>query len=410
MDGIKNDDWTVVQKLLGKHNINSVFVKAISNNSTKIVQMLLKEKENIVEIRTLSDNTPLHLAVMVDTKLVKILLDNGADINAKNMEGNTVLDYALIRSEEKNNDVGIVDFLIAKGVEIDGNQKIEMFLRWAARKNECDIARKLLRIKRIKINDPDDNDRTALMLAALNGHKEIVELLLQHGADFDAKDKEGKTALMLSLLRRNMDIAKLLLQHGANVDAKDKEGKTALIVAAKNGNMEVVKLLLQHGANVVNVKDNEGKTALALGINFVEITAELLVRICITEGTNKAIEEYDAAKTQETNHNKEQQLLEKLRSIILDFYGVGKKELFLFTAEMIIDNLIAINKEDKISELPLPQSLRQHLEKTKHHYHLSAEQVFECKNLECLLEHFQQIETNLNELEVSPINQENQRL
>jgi ankyrin repeat protein len=95
--------------------------------------------------------------------------------------------------------------------------------------------------------------RTALHLAAMNGHLEIVKLLLEHGADVNAKTKEGYgyTALHSAASNGHLEIVKLLLEHGADVNAKTKYGGyTALHSATMNGHLEIVKLLLEHGADV----------------------------------------------------------------------------------------------------------------------------------------------------------------
>jgi len=56
---------------------------------------------------------------------------------------------------------------------------------------------------------------------------------------------------------------KLLLEKGANIEAKDNDGDTALINAAIKGETEMVKLLLEKGANI-EAKDNKGETALTM--------------------------------------------------------------------------------------------------------------------------------------------------
>ncbi len=80
-------------------------------------------------------------------------------------------------------------------------------------------------------------------------HVDVVNVLLEKGADVNAKTKEGRTALMMAVLERNqMEIAKALLQRGADVNAKDEEGQTALTAAVKRDHAEVAKLLRDCGA------------------------------------------------------------------------------------------------------------------------------------------------------------------
>ena len=70
--------------------------------------------------------------------------------------------------------------------------------------------------------------KTPLMLAVENNSPEMVQTLLQAGANVDAKDKDGKTALMYAARNPTSDIVNILLKYGADVHAKDKDGHNAL--------------------------------------------------------------------------------------------------------------------------------------------------------------------------------------
>jgi ankyrin repeat protein len=94
--------------------------------------------------------------------------------------------------------------------------------------------------------------------ATAKGHSDIVELLLMHGAEVNAQDKQGLTPLHYATLVNNPDAVKTLLDHAANANAKDNNvGDTPLIMAVAKGYEGVVKLLLENGANV-NLADNQG--------------------------------------------------------------------------------------------------------------------------------------------------------
>jgi len=102
---------------------------------------------------------------------------------------------------------------------------------------------------------------TALHVASRNGHTEIVEMLLEEGADVNAKTKEGITALNRASEKGHTKTVARLLEKGADVNAKDSDGWTALMWASRNGHKETVKKLLKEGADV-NAKDNWGSTAI----------------------------------------------------------------------------------------------------------------------------------------------------
>ena len=104
--------------------------------------------------------------------------------------------------------------------------------------------------------------RAALHVAAHGGHREVVSLLLEAGADKDnSHHRGGKTALHLATECGHLKVVQLLLESGADKDAADFKGKTALHLAAWHQHLEVVRLLLQFGADK-DAADFTGRTAL----------------------------------------------------------------------------------------------------------------------------------------------------
>ncbi|KAL9016469.1 MAG: hypothetical protein Q9185_006186 [Variospora sp. 1 TL-2023] len=81
----------------------------------------------------------------------------------------------------------------------------------------------------------------------------MFDTLLQHGADMEAKDKDGNTPLMAAVLEYHFEDAECLLQRGADLNAKNnsksKRNETALVTAVRRGIFSVVKFLLDKGAD-----------------------------------------------------------------------------------------------------------------------------------------------------------------
>ena len=106
-----------------------------------------------------------------------------------------------------------------------------------------------------------------LLAALCQGYIKIAELLLEFGADVDVLESTGKTMLLvaLTLLRDHnnlLNVVDFLLIHGADANARDNRSTTSsLHLAAEYGLQPIVKILLDHSADV-NSQDNNGETPL----------------------------------------------------------------------------------------------------------------------------------------------------
>lgn len=94
-----------------------------------------------------------------------------------------------------------------------------------------------------------DQGTTALHEASRNGHTEITELLLNHGASVDAVSLRGRTPLHCAAYKGFVEPVKVLLAHGANYNLHSFDGRTALHDAALMGHTEVAIVLLEAGAD-----------------------------------------------------------------------------------------------------------------------------------------------------------------
>jgi ankyrin repeat protein len=90
----------------------------------------------------------------------------------------------------------------------------------------------------------------ALQAASYNGHIDIVQLLIGHGADVDAQGGQFVNAFQAASFNGHINIVQLLIEHGANVNAQGGEYGGTLQVASFNGHIDIVQLLIGHGANV----------------------------------------------------------------------------------------------------------------------------------------------------------------
>lgn len=179
--------------------------EAIEKNDFNEVQRLINSKQAQVDERYEQGSTPLMRAAHLGLKnMVLFLLNQNANVHAKTNNNNTALQLVLnrIQKDTKLNETQkarlqeIADILRqAEMVQPTPRQLINEFITAIKNKNFNEMKR-LLQTSRTWINYKDSNDgSTILMDAAGRGSKKFVKLLLDHGADVNATDKEGKTAL-----------------------------------------------------------------------------------------------------------------------------------------------------------------------------------------------------------------------
>jgi ankyrin repeat protein len=95
---------------------------------------------------------------------------------------------------------------------------------------------------------------TALMVASREGDYRLAEWLIEHGANVNAKTRDGHTALMYACYNRYPEIVKLLLKKGADVHLKSTQGHTALTEIMETEKESIVEALLGAGAKEEKIK------------------------------------------------------------------------------------------------------------------------------------------------------------
>ena len=201
--------------------------------------------------------TPLHHAAKADHTLVaEFLTFRGADINKQQDDVNkTALHLAV-----DNDNLRLVKFLLSEGADPNFQDAAKLSpLHTASEKGFEDIARELLR-HGARVNWKKDPS-PALQLTVEKNHLTIVEMLLEHKAHVDRRDKQKNTALHIAVKHGHFDIAQLLADNQASVNKPDKDGLTALHLAMRHRNKDLAfklaDLLLSMEA-IVKLKDRSG--------------------------------------------------------------------------------------------------------------------------------------------------------
>ena len=113
---------------------------------------------------------------------------------------------------------------------------------------------------RLKRTDKDSS--TPLLATVKYENIEVVRALLDNDANVGAEDEEGRSPLHQATSSGSTELVRtLLLEHGADINARTKDSSTLLLVATKHWNIEVMPALLEHGA-YVGMENKEGRTPL----------------------------------------------------------------------------------------------------------------------------------------------------
>jgi ankyrin repeat protein len=137
----------------------------------------------------------------------------------------------------------------------------EKSIHRAAYKGDLKKVKKIIERDPNQINIKDALGTTPLYLASMQGHTEVVEFLIVHGANIELGNDLGERPLAKAAKFGHYETLKTLLEHGATVNCKDKYGQTPLHEAARHSGKEVINLLLLYGADV-DAKDEDNNTPL----------------------------------------------------------------------------------------------------------------------------------------------------
>ena len=214
------------------------FHTAVQLGSAEHVEEFIKKGADVNEPTNRGD-IPLMIAAQNGfTQIMEILIANGADVDIATEKGGTT---ALMMAAEENN-LDAIKILIEKG------------------KATVD---KVDKHSKNPISGPLMYNRTALMRAVVLNNAKAVKALIEHGASTERVSAKLNrwTSLLEASVKGITETAIVLIQNGANLDAKDHSGWTSLMWAASMNHLQIVKELIKAGADKT-LKHPGGETAL----------------------------------------------------------------------------------------------------------------------------------------------------
>ena len=233
----------------------------------------MAELERSLALGASPDDEMSDAIVGNDIDRVGYLLKHKARVNSYDDQGYTPLINAI-----RSGYVAVATYLVEHEADVNLPDRTGWTpLMWAAWTDSPASARMLI-ARGARLDAVDNDGLTPLAIAAQNAKVKTVPVLLDSGADVNARvTKGGYTPLMLASLSGSSVLASSLIEHGADANAVNSGGVTALMIAAAGNHPAIAELLLQAGADI-NARSEDGRTALGIArANSNDAVAKVLV-------------------------------------------------------------------------------------------------------------------------------------
>ncbi|XP_067685591.1 putative ankyrin repeat protein RF_0381 [Haliotis asinina] len=236
-------------------------------------------RHDVNTIRALTADTNLHAECRQGNlnNVRKLLTTNTVNVNKRGLYGWTPL-----LASSWSGDIDVLDCIMHKGgnmsVVDDGGDNV---LHVACNSGHVQMVKYIMSLHVVDVNCRGQYGRTPVMVAALGGHRRMVTLLLNEGADLACVDDDGNNMLHVACCGGDVETVKYILSRGSvHVDKRNRNGWTALMCAAWVGQRGAFDVLVNAGCDVSLVDANRNTILhlACLGGN-VDIVKYVLVEI-----------------------------------------------------------------------------------------------------------------------------------
>ncbi|XP_046550760.1 ankyrin repeat domain-containing protein 17-like [Haliotis rubra] len=244
---------------------------AAGGGHTEVVELLVGKGAKLSLVDSFGFNI-LHSACHGgELEAVKYVLSQTMlDINGRVQCRRTAV---MLAAESGHKDV--VELLVDTGADVSlVDETGDNILHCACRGGDVEVVKYILSQNMVDIDSLGHEKKTPVMLAGQYGHKEVVEVLVKHGANLSLRDKVGDNILHLGCWKGHLDVVKYIVSlHRVDIDSRGFERKTPVMKAGEGGHKEVVEFLVKHGADLT-LRDSDTNDILHL-ISYTGVSADV---------------------------------------------------------------------------------------------------------------------------------------
>ncbi|MDR2169708.1 MAG: ankyrin repeat domain-containing protein [Planctomycetaceae bacterium] len=261
--------------------VESPLFTALNNRNFDEFKRLIETGADVNETDYKQDSL-LHIAAFKGySKIVKLLIDSGADVLLLNINCKTPLDYAKLQHRLR-----CIRYLVnAIRKKNLSRYFLELMNLIGLKYLNLDEFKKLYELSKTPVNNRvifAQNKLPAVTLlqqSILHNRIDIAKYLIDEGADVNQTNALYKTPLFIAAVVGNIEMVKLLVHSGADVYEYNMYGESPLHAACQEGYLDVVKFFIENGVDI-NIKDNHDCTPLTNAIfkGKLDVTKYLIVK------------------------------------------------------------------------------------------------------------------------------------
>ncbi|KAL8917658.1 MAG: hypothetical protein Q9208_007839 [Pyrenodesmia sp. 3 TL-2023] len=237
--------WKALNRIEDQPVMNGIRLAALNGHSSILQRLLDTDGSDLDAIDEEGYTALIFGSEYGYAKVVRVLLDKGADINAQGGIYGSALQVA---SRGGHNQV--VQMLLDKGADINAQGEFYRSALWAASAAGYHQVVQMLFDKGADVNAQGGYFNNALWAASAGGYHQVVQMLLDKGADVNARCGDYGSALQVASAGGHIQVVQMLLDKGADINAQDGFDGSALQAASATGHKQVVQILLDKGADV----------------------------------------------------------------------------------------------------------------------------------------------------------------